>query len=198
VRIFLAGASGVLGIRIVPMLIADGHQVAAMTRSPEKVERLRDLGGDPVLCDVFDPEKLEAEVTAYAPEMVMHQITDLPDEVDRIGEFGVRNDRIRTEGTANLIAAAGAAGAGRILAQSIAWRPPGREEAVEALERQVREVDGVVLRYGQLYGPGTFYEEKVPDNPRIQVDEAAKATVANLDAPPGILVLAEDQEPSAS
>jgi NAD(P)-dependent dehydrogenase (short-subunit alcohol dehydrogenase family) len=198
VRIFLAGASGVLGSRIVPMLIADGHQVAAMTRSPEKVEQLRALGADPVLCDVFDAQKLEAEVAKYVPEMVMHQVTDLPDEQDRLGEFGARNDRIRTEGTGNLIAAAQAADAGRILAQSIAWRPPGREEAVEALERQVLDVNGVVLRYGQLYGLGTFYEQEVPDHPRIQVDEAAKATVANLHAPPGILVLAEDAGPRGS
>jgi len=194
VRIFLAGASGVLGSRIVPLLIADGHEVAAMTRSTEKVETLRALGAEPVLCDVYDAPKLTEEVAAYGPEMVMHQLTDLPDEVERIGDYGARNDRMRTEGTANLIAAAQAAGAGRLLAQSIAWLPPGREEAVEAFERQVLEADGVVLRYGQLYGPGTFYEDRVPDHPRIHVDEAAKATVRRLDDEPGVLVLAENEE----
>jgi nucleoside-diphosphate-sugar epimerase len=195
VRIFLAGASGVLGSRIVPLLVEDGHQVAAMTRSPEKVEPLRALGAEPVLCDVFDASKLKAEVAAFGPEMVMHQVTDLPDERDQLGDYGARNDRIRIEGTRNLIAAARAADADRILAQSIAWRPPGRAEAVEALERQVLEANGVVLRYGQLYGPGTFYEDQIPDHPRIHVDEAAKATIRHLTAQPGILVLAEDAEP---
>jgi NAD(P)-dependent dehydrogenase (short-subunit alcohol dehydrogenase family) len=195
VRIFVAGASGVLGFRIVPLLIGDGHQVAAMTRSPDKVERLRSLGSEPVVCDVFDAPKLKAEVTAYGPEMVMHQLTDLPDALDQLGNFGARNDRMRTEGTRNLIAAARVADAGRVLAQSIAWRPPGRSEAVEVLERQVLEANGVVLRYGQLYGPGTFYEERIPSHPRIHVDEAAKATVRHLNAPPGILVLAENAEP---
>lgn len=194
-RIFLAGASGVLGSRIVPLLIGDGHQLAAMTRSPEKVERLRTLGAEPVLCDVFDAQKLKAEVAAFGPEMVMHQVTDLPDELDQLGNYGARNDRMRIEGTRNLIAAARAADTGRVLAQSIAWRPPGRAEAVETLESQVLEANGVVLRYGQLYGPGTFYEERIPDHPRIQVDEAARATVRHLNAPPGILVLPEDAEP---
>jgi hypothetical protein len=126
--------------------------------------------------------------------MVMHQVTDLPDELHQLGDYGARNDRMRTEGTRNLIAAAQAADAGRILVQSIAWRPPGREEAVEVLERQVLEANGVVLRYGQLYGPGTFYEDRIPDHPRIHVDEAAKATVRHLGSPPGVLVLAEDPE----
>jgi UDP-glucose 4-epimerase len=195
VRIFLAGASGVLGSRIVPLLVADGHEVAAMTRSAEKVDRLRALGAEPVLCDVFDAPKLQAEVAAYGPEMVMHQVTDLPDERDQLGDYGARNDRMRTEGTRNLIAAARAADARRILAQSIAWRPPGREEAVEVLERQVLEADGVVLRYGQLYGPGTFYEDRIPGHPRIHVDKAAKATIRHLDSPPGIYVVAENSEP---
>jgi UDP-glucose 4-epimerase len=194
VRIFLAGATGVLGSRIVPLLLADGHHVAAMTRSAGKVERIRALGAEPVLCDVFDAPKLKAEVASYRPEMVMHQLTDLPDELDQLGDYGARNDRMRTEGTRNLIAAARAADAGHVLVQSIAWRPPGREEAVEALERQVLEANGVVLRYGQLYGPGTFYEERIPDHPRIHVDEAAKSTVRHLNSPPGVVVLTEDPE----
>jgi uncharacterized protein YbjT (DUF2867 family) len=192
VRIFLAGATGVLGSRIAPLLVDGGHELAAMTRSPEKVERLRALGAEPVLCDVFDAPRLKAAVAAYGPEMVMHQLTDLPDELDQLGDYGARNDRIRTEGTRNLVAAARAADASRILAQSIAWRPPGRADAVEALERQVLDANGVVLRYGQLYGPGTFYEERIPADPRIHVDEAAKATVRHLNSPPGIITLAEN------
>ena len=81
-RIFLAGASGVLGVRLVPLLVANGHVVAGMTRSPEKVERLRALGAEPVVCDVYDVAALREAVTAFRPELVMHQLTDLPDEAD--------------------------------------------------------------------------------------------------------------------
>jgi nucleoside-diphosphate-sugar epimerase len=124
-RIFLAGASGVIGLRLLPVLVADGHEVAAMTRSPQKADQLRALGGEPVVCDVFDRDALSAAVTSFAPEMVMHQLTDLPDRLDELRDHAARNDRMRTEGTRNLIAAATAAGASRFLAQSIAWRPPG-------------------------------------------------------------------------
>jgi uncharacterized protein YbjT (DUF2867 family) len=191
-RIFLAGASGVIGIRLLPLLTADGHRVAAMTRSPEKAELLHSLGAEPIVCDVFDPDELIRAVRAFAPSMVMHQLTDLPDRVEQLGDYGTRNDRMRTEGTRNLLAAATAAGAGRFLAQSIAWRPAGRGAAVDGLERQVLEAGGVVIRYGQLYGPGTFYEQKPPDPPRVHVDAAARATAQLLDAPPGVIVLAED------
>src|SRR5205823_4702381 len=122
-----------------------------------------------------------AAVVEFGPEMVMHQLTDLPDDVEQLGEFSARNDRMRTEGTRNLLAAARAAGAPRFLAQSIAWRPPGRGEIVDEHERLVLDAGGVVIRYGQLYGPGTFYEDQVPSQPRVHVDEAARATVPLLD-----------------
>src|SRR5262249_28973333 len=128
----------------------------------------------------------------FRPEMVMHQLTDLPDDAEKIGEFSRRNDRMRTEGTRNLLAAAKAAGAPRFLAQSIAWRPPGRGEGVDAHEQEVLDAGGVVVRYGQLYGPGTFYEEQIPPPPRIHVDAAARETVPLLDAEPGVVVLAEE------
>jgi nucleoside-diphosphate-sugar epimerase len=146
-RIFLAGASGVIGLRLLPVLVADGHEVAAMTRSPQKADQLRALGSEPVVCDVFDRDALSAAVTSFAPEMVMHQLTDLPDRLDELRDHAARNDRMRTEGTRNLIAAATAAGAGRFLAQSIAWRPPGRGDVVEEHEHLVLEAGGVVIRY---------------------------------------------------
>ena len=124
-RIFLAGASGVIGTRLVPLLVADGHQVAGMTRSPGKCEGLRELGATPVLCDVLDEEALRDAVVGFRPELVMHQLTDLPDDEARIPELGSANARMRRVGTANLLAASGAAGASRFLAQSIAWEPSG-------------------------------------------------------------------------
>jgi uncharacterized protein YbjT (DUF2867 family) len=190
-RIFVAGASGVIGVQLVPLLVRAGHEVAGMTRSPQKADAVRDLGAQPVVCDVFDREALIGAVEAFDADMVMHQLTDLPDSIEQIAEFAPRNNRIRTEGTRNLIAAAQAAGADRFLAQSIAWRPPAGGEAVEEHERLVLEAGGVVLRYGVFYGPGTYGGERVPDHPRIRVEEAAKRTVELLEAPSGVVVVAE-------
>ena len=195
-RIFLAGATGVIGIRLLPLLAADGHTVAGMTRSPEKVDQLRALGAEPVVCDVLDAPALIEAVTAFAPQAILHQVTDLPDGLDQLPAFADRNDRIRTEGTGNLVAAASTAGAEHLLAQSIAWRPPGRGGAVDEHERLVLEIRGVVVRYGQLYGPGTFYETRPPPHPRIHVDDAAGRTPPLMLAPSGVLVLADDREPS--
>lgn len=192
-RIFLAGATGVIGIRLVPLLVADGHRVTGMTRSRDKAARLRELGARPVVCDVFDAAALTDAVSASAPEAVMHQLTDLPDRRDQVPGFAARNDRIRTEGTSNLLAAARAAGARRFLAQSIAWRPPGGGTAVGEHEGMVLDAGGVVIRYGQLYGPGTFYPDGPPPPPRIHVDAAARATAPLLEAATGIVTLAEDE-----
>lgn len=190
-RIFLAGASGVIGVRLVPLLVSDGHVVAGMTRSGAKTERLRELGAEPVVCDVYDPVALTEEVVRFRPHLVMHQLTDLPDTADQIAAHADRNNRIRTEGTRNLIAAAKAAGAERFVAQSIAWRPPAGAEGVEDHERMVLEAGGVVLEYGTFYGPGTYGGDHVPDPPRIHVDDAARRTVELLDAPSGVIVVAE-------
>jgi nucleoside-diphosphate-sugar epimerase len=190
-RVFLAGASGVIGTRLVPLLLAGGHQVIGMTRSPAKADGLRDLGADPVVCDVFDAGALTAAVAAAAPDLVMHQLTDLPDVVEDIPSFAARNNRIRTEGTRHLLAAAAAAGAERFLAQSIAWTPPTGGEAVAEHERLVLDAGGVVLRYGTFYGPGTYGGDRVPPPPRIHVEEAARATVALLQAPSGIVEIVE-------
>jgi hypothetical protein len=96
---------------------------------------------------------------------------------------------MRTEGTRNLIAAAGGA---RMLSQSIAWRVPGkRQEALDEHERMVLDAGGVVIRYGQLYGPGTYYENEAPDPPCVHVEEAARRTIDFLDAEPGIVTVVE-------
>ena len=190
-RVFLAGASGVIGLRVLPLLVSQGHAVAAMTRSPEKAAQLLALGGEPVICDVYELEALTTAVEAFAPEAVMHQLTDLPDRLDDLAEDAAKNDRMRSEGTSNLIAAAQNASACRFVAQSIAWRPSRGGEVVEQHEHQVLAIGGVVARYGQLYGPGTYYEGKLPPHPRIHVDAAARATPPLLDAPPGIETLVE-------
>lgn len=194
-RIFVAGATGVIGIRLLPLLISAGHTVAGMTRSPDKAGQLRALGAEPVVCDVFDAPALAAAVTSFAPDLVMHQLTDLPDEADQLPGFAARNDRMRTEGTGNLLAAAAAAGASHILAQSIAWRPAGRGGAADEMERQVLDAGGVVVRYGQLYGPGTYYPDVAPAPPRIHVDAAARATLPLMQAPPGVVILTDETLP---
>jgi 2-alkyl-3-oxoalkanoate reductase len=178
VRVFLAGATGVIGRRLVPMLLADGHQVTGMTRSPEKLEQLRASGAEPVLADALDAAAVHDAVAHARPEAVIHQLTALPWRIDprKIEQDFVLNDRLRGEGTRILVGAAQAAGATRILAQSIAFSyapgAPGtvhREqdpllkdppksfkrsaEAMQELERTVLGAGGVVLRYGYFYGP---------------------------------------------
>lgn len=192
-RIFLAGASGVIGSRLVPLLVEQGHSVAGMTRSPEKAEALRELGAEPVVCDVYDAERLTQAVSEFGPELVMHQLTDLPDDLKRLALHMRRNNRIRTEGTRNLIEAARSAGATRFLAQSIAFKPPGAGRAVARHERMVLDFGGVVLRYGWFYGLNTYSGEggRRPPPPRIHVDEAARRTVELLEAPSGVVVIAE-------
>lgn len=191
----MAGATGVIGKPLVSLLVAEGHTVAGMTRSPEKAGELRALGAEPVVCDVYDAEGLTEAVRGFAPDLVMHQLTDLPDQPGQIAAYAERNNRIRTEGTRNLIAAAKAGGAKRFIAQSISWEPPQGAEAIEEHERAVLDIDGVVVRYGQFYGPGTYHEDDIPPPPRIHVEEAARRTVELLDAGIGAIVVTETAEP---
>jgi nucleoside-diphosphate-sugar epimerase len=192
-RIFLAGASGVIGMKLTPLLVDAGHTVAGTTRSAEKAEGVRALGAEPFVIDVYDAQGLRDVVVDWSPDLVMYQLTDLPDDASQIPGRGAANARIRIEGTANLIAAAQAAGAERFLAQSIAWTPSAGNESRENLEAQVLAYDGVgvVLRYGQFYGPGTYYEAEPPDPPRIQIDAAACQTVSSLEAPRGTVEIVE-------
>lgn len=181
-RVFLAGATGVIGRPLLPRLVAAGHEVTAMTRSPERAQALRERGAEPVVCDVFDVPRLEEVVAGARPDVVVHELTALPQAIDprRIETQLAPNDRIRTEGTRNLVQAARKAGAKRLVAQSIAfayapggapvkdeaaplwldvpWPMRRTVEAIAELERHVTTADGLagtVLRYGYLYGPGT-------------------------------------------
>lgn len=192
-RIFLAGASGVIGRKLTPMLVAAGHTVAGTTRSAERAEMVRGLGAEPFVIDVYDAQELRGIVVDWSPDLVMYQLTDLPDDAAEIPARAADNRRIREEGTANLIAAARAAGAGRFLAQSIAWVPAAGNASREALESQVLAYEGVgvILRYGQFYGPGTYYEAEPPDPPRIEISAAAYRTLSALDAPSGIVEIVE-------
>jgi len=205
-RIFLAGATGVIGARLTPLLLAKSHTVWGATRSPDKGEFLRKLGARPVVVDVFDAEALAAAVVEAKTEIVIHQLTDLSALHDPTARSAalVRNARIRDEGTRNLVAAAQKAGARRLIAQSIAWayapgpRPCDEDHpldlkaegdrlvsvlGVESLERQVLEaspVEGLVLRYGRLYGPGVGTDAP-PRPPSLHVDAAAYAALLAID-----------------
>lgn len=179
-RVFVAGATGAIGRRLVPMLLADGHQVTGMTRSPGKLEELRALGAEPVLADALDAEAVGAALRDAHPDAVIHQLTALPQRIDprRIERDFALHDRLRDEGTRILVAGAQDVGATRILAQSIAFSyapgPPGTvhieqdrllsdppksfarsARAVRELERAVLDAGGLVLRYGFFYGPGS-------------------------------------------
>jgi uncharacterized protein YbjT (DUF2867 family) len=192
-RIFLAGASGVIGQRLIPRLVKRGHVIGGMTRSPGKTELLARLGAEPILCDVFDRDALIEAVRDFNPDVILNELTDLPDEVEKIGDHVELNARIRTEGNQNLIEAARRCGSPKILAQSVAWQlPDGPDaEAVADLERSVLAEGGVVLSYGQFYGTDTYNERQVPAEPRVQIDRAADRTVELLDAPSGVVVITD-------
>ncbi len=217
----MAGAAGVIGRRLAPLLLADGHSVSGATRSTGNGEFLRKLGALPVLVDVFDAEALATAVLEAKPEIVIHQLTDLAavhDPAERSSALA-RNARIREEGTRNLVAAARKAGAGRLIAQSIAWayapglRPYGEDhpldinadgmravsvQGVKSLERQVlaaSPVEGLVLRYGRLYGPGSGANAP-PSAPSLHVDAAAYAALLAIDhgEPPGVFNIADPND----
>jgi nucleoside-diphosphate-sugar epimerase len=194
-RIFVAGATGVLGTRLVPLLVAAGHEVAGMTRSERKAAALRTLGAEPVVCDVYDAGRLAEAVTRFAPDVVIHALTDLPADPRELAAKAPDNSRIRREGTRNLLAAARAAGARRILAESIAFPAQGDgQAAVAEHERAVLDAGGVVLRYGRFYGPGTWNEHATPPPPAVHVGEAARRTVAALEAPSGVIMVVDTVE----
>jgi 2-alkyl-3-oxoalkanoate reductase len=180
VRVFLAGASGVIGRRLVPLLLAGGHEVTAMTRTPGKMSELSAIGAEPVLADGLDAEAVATAVGDARPDAVINQLTSIPPRINprKMERDFALNDRLRIEGTRHLVAAAQRAGAGRILAQSVAFAyapgPPGTvhseqdplfldapppfrrsARALGELERAVLDAGGLVLRYGYFYGPGS-------------------------------------------
>jgi nucleoside-diphosphate-sugar epimerase len=235
-KIFLAGAGGAIGRSLLPRLIEAGHEVTGMSRSEQRAEAIRSAGAQALVCDVFDAAALAEGVAAAQPEVVVHELTSLPDRIDlRNPEYGP-NNRIRREGTRNLLAAASAAGARRVVAQSIAFMyapvggPVKDEEAplmtgaegsfgesVDAtvsLEEQVtgaEGIEGLVLRYGWFYGPGTYFglDGSTAEDIRrrrfpvvgggsgissfIHIDDAAAATVAAVErGAPGIYNVVDD------
>jgi nucleoside-diphosphate-sugar epimerase len=223
-RIFLAGASGVVGRRLAPLLRNAGHTVVGSTRSQSKAAELRALHIEPVVVDVFDAQALMHAVISARPQIVIHQLTDLTGVLDpeRRAEALVRNARIREEGTHNLVRAAIAAGARRWVVQSIAWMyAPGSEphseerpldfgadgarattvKGIAALEKWALEsppLEGLVLRYGQFYGPGTG--SAIPQGAMpVHVDAAAHAALLAVDhGERGIYNVAEPNEQIAT
>jgi len=216
-RIFLAGATGAVGRRLALLLRDVKHDVTGTTRDPEKVTRLQALGIEPVVVDAFDADALAQAVASAQPDVVIHQLTDLPNAPGTPGYAAGQeaNRRLRIEGTRNLMRAAAMAGVGRVVAQSIAFvYAPGegaREEndsldvaagpprqftvqGVLALEREVLQtsvVAGVVLRYGYFYGPDTWYDAPLKP-PSIHVDVAAHAALLAVIKGSGIYNVAED------
>jgi nucleoside-diphosphate-sugar epimerase len=180
VKVFLAGASGAVGRQLVPMLAQAGHEVTGTTRSPERAKAIAAAGAKAAVLDALDERAVRAAVLASEPEVVIHQLTALPQRIDprKVKRDFVLNDRLRGEGTRILVAAAREAGARKVVAQSIAFSyapgPAGTlhiendplltetapsfersARAVRELEQSVLGADGIVLRYGYFYGPGT-------------------------------------------
>ena len=192
-RIYFAGASGVIGGRLVPLLVAAGHTVGAMTRSAEKATRLASIGAEPIVCDVFDRPALTRSVRAFSPDLLLHELTDLPDDLESLPADSLLNARIRSEGTRNLLDALEGLNSPKVVAQSVAWtmRPGAEADAVAELEKFVLAANGVVLRYGLLYGPGTYFEADPPADPRVHIDVAVARTLDALGAAPGIVTIVE-------
>jgi 2-alkyl-3-oxoalkanoate reductase len=244
-KVFVTGATGALGKRLLPRLTGHGHDVVGTTRSPEKADQLRAAGAAPAVIDVLDPEAVTAAVLEARPEVIVHQATALSGdmnmrEFDRY--FGPTN-RLRTEGTDNLISAGREAGARRIVAQSYAGWPQAREggpikteedpldpspvvamrkshEAIRYLESAVvgaEGLEGLALRYGGFYGPGTslsgdgahaeaIKRRRFPVVGKgtgiwsfVHIDDAASATLAAIErGAPGVYNIVDDEPAPAS
>jgi nucleoside-diphosphate-sugar epimerase len=216
-RIFLAGATGAVGLRLAALLRDFGHEVTGTTRSPVKVPLLQAVGITPSLVDVFDAGALARAVETAQPDLIIHQLTDLPSAPGTPGYPAAQeaNRRLRIEGTRNLMQAAKRAGARRVIAQSIAFVYEAGEGArseddpldvgaggvrqwtvqgILALEHDVLRTPGVAgtaLRYGYFYGPGTWYAA-APKSPSLHVDAAAHAALLATNAGGGVYNIADD------
>lgn len=220
-RILLAGGAGAIGRQLTPRLVEAGHEVHATTRKPERETIIREMGGKPVLLDVLDRDAVLRTVEKLKPDAIIHQLTDLS------GGVGDGNSYIRIHGTRNLVDAAKANGVERMVTESIAWIiEPGDSPATEDVPLDLASGDagiaacktmedathelrlGIVLRYGYLYGPGTWYSRdqqngiaarqgSLPATPAIanfvHVIDAARAAVAALDWPAGIVNVLDDE-----
>lgn len=240
-KVFVAGASGAIGRPLMRQLVEAGHEVTGVTRREERASEIRSAGATGVVCDVFDTAALEAAVNAAEPEVVVNQLTSLPKDFNPRKIDYAPTNRVREEGGGNLMKAALAVGARRYVTQSIAflYAPEGDwvkdetarpyddapapfdegERAMIAHEREVLGTDGIeglVLRYGQFYGPGTYYERDGSIGAQvakrmvpvigpgtgmasfIHVEDAAGATVAALDkGAPGIYNVTDDEPVAA-
>jgi 2-alkyl-3-oxoalkanoate reductase len=240
-KIFIAGASGAIGSHLVPQLVARGHEVVGTTRSAAKTGALRALGAEPVVVDVLDPDAVAGVVAKAEPEVIVHQLTALGGRPSfrEVKRAAAATNRLRTEGTDHLLAAARAMGVRKFVAQSNAiWvdrargpvvdedgrlepDPPAAAESMVAALRHLEDAvtgiswaDGIALRYGSFYGPGTGVEA-APDAVMaglirkrrvpivgggggvwswVHITDAASATVAAIErGKPGIYHVADDE-----
>jgi len=236
-RVFVAGATGVIGKPLCKQLVAAGHEVTALTRTKDNAGRLRAAGVTPVIADVYDRDSVIAAVTGARAEVVVHQLTAIPAHVPprQAGRLLEPTNRLRTEGTEILLAAARAAGATRFVTQSISfvlapdgpspaaeeppWQHPPRAVAgmfeavaeMEAMTTGARDLTGVALRFGSLYGPGTIFatggsmiagiaRRRVPIVGHgdgvfsfCHVDDAAAATLRALERGAGVYNIVDDE-----
>jgi nucleoside-diphosphate-sugar epimerase len=219
-RIFLAGGTGVIGRRLVPALVDAGHDVVATTRHAENIDWIARLGGRGVAVDVYDAPRLGEALGEAAPDLVMHQLSDL-----RLFDTEA-TARIRREGTAHLVSAARQSGVSRMVVQSIAWAyqdgegladeeaPVEAGSAVAAMEALARTLaEPTILRYGWWYGPDTWYGEggRIADavaegllpatrtiNSFVHIDDAVAATVQSIDWPAGAYNIVDDEPAPAT
>jgi nucleoside-diphosphate-sugar epimerase len=239
-KVFVAGASGAVGARLVPLLLASGHQVTGSTRSPRKTGALRALGADPVVADGLDRAAVMRAVMRAEPDVIIHQMTGLAgvSSFRRFDDEFASTNRLRTEGTDHVLEAARAAGVRRVIAQSFGnWNyertgsvakreedpfdpdPPANQVRSLAAIRHVEQavtgadgIEGIALRYGMFYGPGTGFaldgdlaalvrKRQLPivgDGAGVwsfvHVDDAAAATVAAIGrGAPGVYNIADDE-----
>jgi nucleoside-diphosphate-sugar epimerase len=246
-KVFVAGATGALGSKLVPRLVAGGHDVVGMTRSERKAGMIQQMGATPAIADGLDAEAVGRAVGEAEPEVIVHELTALSGSLDlrKFEQSFALTNRLRTEGTDHLLAAARAVGAKRFIAQSYAaWTyertggpvkteddpldpdpvPATRTtlDAIRYLEAAVTGaewIEGLVLRYGGFYGPGTsmslnpegehvemIRKRKFPLVGEssgiwslIQIDDAAAATAAAVEGgAPGIYNVVDDQPAAAA